>query len=126
MAGWQDPLECGRTVMKFPPLFRSSLACFAAIFLPLGSVGAIDVVTASQGIYTVKVPGATEDNPVVRTYLGIQLLPNTRFAGRVVEVGGHTLKLESMSDHQQLVTPGRKSHVHVLSGAGTGFVTDVD
>lgn len=113
--------------MNLPPLIRSTLACFAAVFLPLLPVSAQDAVTIPRGIYTVKVPGATGEAPVVRTYLGIQLMPTPRFVGLVTQVSGNTLVLQSQEGrHQQLDTPARKSHVHVLSGAGTGFVTEVE
>jgi hypothetical protein len=96
-------------------------------FLSLGAAIASETAYSSpRGIYTVKVPGATETAAPVRTYLGIQLMPDTRFFGMVGNVSGNTLSLQFFSDHADLEAAGRKSYIHVLNGSGRGFVVDID
>lgn len=112
--------------MNLPPLIRSTLASLAAVFLPLCPVSAQDAYTAPRGAYTVKVPGATPEKPQVRTYLGIQLMPDTRFAGRVAQVSGKVISFEFSSDPAFLNEIPGKKYVHVLTGPGEGFVTDID
>lgn len=103
------------------------MICLTLGFLTQGMAFA-DVVayTPPRGIYTVKVPGAPQADDPVRTYLGIQLLPDMRFVGLVDTVGGSTLSLENVATHSDLADPERKSYVHVLDGGGRGFVTDIE
>ncbi|MES2658082.1 MAG: hypothetical protein V4689_05660 [Verrucomicrobiota bacterium] len=84
--------------------------------------------TTPRGIYTVKVPGTTPEATQVRTYLGIQLLPDTRFGGRVATVSGNTISFQNFENPTTLADPERKSYVHVLadSGSGRGFVADIE
>jgi hypothetical protein len=98
-----------------------------AVFLTQGeALAEISTTTPPCGIYTVKVPGAPQADDPVRTYLGIQLLPDMRFVGLVGAVGGSTLSLENVATHSDLADPERKSYVHALDGAGRGFVTDIE
>lgn len=112
--------------MNVPPLIRSTLACLAAVFLPLCPGSAQDAYSSPRGAYTVKLPGATAEKPQVRTYLGIQLMPETRFAGRVGQVSGRVISLVSSPDPSFLSEIPGKKYVHVLTGSGEGFVTDID
>jgi len=98
-----------------------------AVFLAAGAALAqVSTTTGPRGIYTVKVPGTTQADDPVRTYLGIQLLPDTRFVGLVGTVGGSTLSLQNVVDHSGLADPERKSYVQVLDGDGRGFVADIE
>lgn len=81
-----------------------------------------------RGYYTVKVPGAAEPGSTARTYLGIQLLPDTRFVGLVHAVSGNSVSFKSVepvSDHTIYADPVRPCYLHVSDGPGRGFVTDI-
>lgn len=82
--------------------------------------------TSPRGIYTVKVPGATQVSAPVRTYLGIQLMPDTRFQGFAGTVSGNTFSFQSQPNLTSLSDPVRKSYIHVLTGNGRGFVSDIE
>lgn len=82
--------------------------------------------TDARGYYTVKVSGASQPAKPVRTYLGIQLLPDRNFVGRVAGVDGNTVTMETFSDHYVPADPETKRYLHVLSGTGRGFVADID
>jgi hypothetical protein len=91
-----------------------------------GAFAAETAYTTPRGIYTVKVPGATQPSAPVRTYIGIQLLPELSYFGRAATVSGNTLSLEHIDQHNYFSTPDRKSYLHVLEGSGRGFITDID
>lgn len=82
--------------------------------------------TAPRGIYKVKVEGKIGGAVRARTYLGIQLLPDKRFVGLVQNVSGDTLSLMNLGSHLLLQDPARKLYAHVLTGTGTGFITDIE
>jgi hypothetical protein len=82
--------------------------------------------TLPRGIYTVKVPGATDPGAPSRTYMGIQLLPEIRFNGRVESVSGNTLSMVGSPDLAHISALGRPVYLHVLDGEGKGFTTDID
>ena len=104
------------------------MICLALGFLTQGMALADQGVgyTPPRGIYTVKVPGVPQADDPVRTYLGIQLLPETRFVGLAGSVRGTTLSLQNFESYPGLADPERKSYVHVLDGGGRGFVTDIE
>lgn len=80
----------------------------------------------TRGIYTVKVAGQAPGGTPVRTYLGIQLLPEPRFQGRVASVTGTNVNFQGVFDHQALQDPDRKTYLQVLEGTGEGFISDVE
>jgi hypothetical protein len=82
--------------------------------------------TLPRGIYTVKVAGKPEGESQARTYLGVQLLPDVRFAGVVSSVNGNAFSVQFLGSHSALAEPGRKLYVHVLDGAGKGFIADIE
>jgi hypothetical protein len=82
--------------------------------------------TLPCGIYTVKVAGKPEGESQARTYLGVQLLPDVRFAGVVSSVNGNAFSIQFLGSHSALADPSRKLYVHVLDGVGKGFIADID
>ena len=133
--------------LKYPPVFtsgkpapenpanllqRSKVILDFAVLLLMVSLSALNtmhanaiVYSATRGNYVVKLPGTDDPANPVRTYLGIQLLPDTRFIGDVGSVSGNTLSLENVYDHTNFSTPERESYVHVMTGSGRGFVADI-
>jgi hypothetical protein len=99
----------------------------ASLMLALCMPAAAQIAyTAPRGYYTVKVPGAAQPGSTARTYLGIQLLPGMRFAGRVNSVNVNTVSfLNAPGDYTVLADPVRPAYLHVLDGPGKGFVTDI-
>lgn len=81
--------------------------------------------TGPRGIYTVKVPGASQPDQPVRTYLGIQLLPDAKFMGIVRAVSANTVSFQNTDSHSAFSTPDRQSYLHVIQGAGRGFIADI-
>ena len=79
-----------------------------------------------RGHYTVKVSGQAPCGTPVRTYLGIQLLPDIQFQGRVATVAGTTVSFQGVSSHQVFEDLNRKTYLQVLDGTGEGFISDVD
>lgn len=106
--------------------FSSRLLHFLAGLILATAPARADMAAYSEprGIYTVKVAGAVAGSPT-RTYIGIQLLPDTRFRGPTATVSGNTVSLAGIAPYQALETPGRISYLHVLGGTGAGFVTDI-
>jgi len=101
--------------------------CLVLCVSAFGPLRAAQVVyTSARGIYTVKVPGTTQASAPARTYLGIQLLPDLRFPGRVANVTGNAVSLLYLSDHSALATPVRKCYLQVTEGNGRGYVVDID
>ena len=103
---------------------RVVISLVAAILSPGAAFAQASTTTSPRGIYTVKVPG-TALAPV-RTYLGIQLLPDMRFVGLAGSVNGSTLSLQNVGTHTDLADAQRESYVHVLDGGGRGFVADIE
>lgn len=102
----------------------------AALFLAVlpwcgRAIAQESAVTEPRGIYTVKIPGAPSAGTTARTYLGVQLLPDRRFVGLVQSVNGGTLQLQHFGDHHLIADPARLCYLHVLTGDGRGFVTDI-
>lgn len=83
--------------------------------------------TDPRGYYTVKIPGVTVPGSVTRTYLGIQLVPDTRIKGLIQSVSGNSITLQALTvpDYPSFADPVRPSYLHVLDGTGKGFVTDI-
>lgn len=107
---------------------RKTLIRVMVSLLTLGTTLASEVAYSTpRGVYTVKVPGATPGTAPFRTYLGIQLLPDTRFWGRASVVSGNTISFQN-TNPAAIADPERKCYVHVLadSGSGRGFVADID
>lgn len=102
----------------------SMIGVLAAAYLLL-SAAAPAATTSPRGIYTVKVAGKAEGESQARTYLGIQLLPDTRFMGVVSAVNGNAFSVSSLGSHSVLAQPGRQLYVHVLDGNGKGFISDI-
>lgn len=101
-------------------------AVFMAVLPWFGRAEAQEsAVTEPRGIYTVKIPGAPSAGTTARTYLGVQLLTGTRFVGLVQTVNGATLQLQAYGDHHSIADPARTCYLHVLTGDGRGFVTDI-
>lgn len=97
-----------------------------AIGLALALSPAPAATTLPRGIYTVKIPGKAPGASHARTYLGIQLLPGTRFQGLAGTVSGNSLALGGSFSPVGLQDPELKQYVHVLSGSGLGYVVDIE
>lgn len=93
----------------------------AAMLTGCFAQGAAVARTDPRGYYTVKVPGVTQPGSTARTYLGIQLLPDINFAGLVQGVSGNSVSLP-ISVPAGPVIP---CYLHVLTGNGRGFITDI-
>jgi hypothetical protein len=113
------PLSTHRMILKI-------LICLIAGISISYAVRAQNAYTPPRGVYTVKVPGSTPEAPQVRTYLGIQLMPETRFEGPVGQVSGNVISLQFAPDPTFLNAIAGKKYVHVLNGSGEGFVTDIN
>ena len=96
-----------------------------AIFLALLSLPAGAATTLPRGIYTVKIAGKPEGSEQARTYLGIQLLPDTRYQGNVGSVDGNAFTFGDFTTPAGIAEPGREFYVHVLDGPGRGFIGDI-
>ncbi len=113
--------------LRKPAFIRGTVVCFFVGLFASHTVTAAQVaVTSPRGIYTVKVPGTTQANEPVRTYLGIQLLPDPRFVGLAATVNGSAVSLANLGNHSVLATPVRNCYLHVLTGNGRGFVVDIN
>ena len=108
----------------FPSIFRKSLLAIALAMVPMG-VSAQFAYGEPRGIYVVKLPGKSAGETQKRTYLGMPLMSDTRFAGLVETVNGDLLSLQGISSHQDIQDATRPSFVHVMDGAGRGFITDI-
>lgn len=120
-------------IMLLPSIARQRtwMGCRIVVTLCLFAAGAsISIAqttyTAPRGIYTVKIPGIAPGGPPVRTYLGIQLLPDTTFVGLVASVSGNSVSFQNLTDYQSLQNADRKSYLQVLEGPGEGFISDVE
>ncbi len=99
------------------------VSCAAVVFS--GHVLADTAVTAPIGAYAIKVPGKGAGESQRRTYFGLQLLPDVNFSGAAMTVSGKQLTV-GIGDHNAAVPAGHRSYVHVISGAGKGFVSDIE
>jgi hypothetical protein len=104
---------------------RACLSMMASLLTTGPSPAAEFATTTPRGIYTVKIAGTTEPAAPARTYLGIQLLPDRRFEGIVTNVSGNNLSLQFIFNHADLANGTTKFYVHVLTGSGRGFITDI-
>lgn len=82
--------------------------------------------TEPRGFYTVKIPGTAPGASQARTYLGIQLLPTTRYKGLAGTVTGNSLAFSDSFSPFGLHDPDLKHYVHVLSGSGLGYIVDIE
>lgn len=89
------------------------------------SVAAESAYSTPRGIYTVKIAGTADPFAPARTYLGIQLLPDRLFEGLVTDVNGKNLSFQWILNPADLASGMTSFYVHVLSGNGRGFVTDI-
>ncbi|WP_193212166.1 hypothetical protein [Luteolibacter marinus] len=105
--------------LSFRKLIGSILA--SAAFAPASPAATTDPL----GIYTVKLAGKPADAPQARTYLGIQLLPDTRFVGIVSAVEGNSFQVENLGQPSVLAEAGYSFYVQVLNGLGAGFIADI-
>lgn len=102
------------------------LSGMLAIGVALAFSPAPAATTKPQGIYTVKIPGKAPGASQARTYLGIQLLPSTRYQGLAGTVSGSSLAFRDSFSPVGLQDPELKHYVHVLSGSGVGYVVDIE
>jgi hypothetical protein len=111
--------------MRIPRKFSLLLAILVTDCLPVDAQ--VVAHTEPRGYYTVKVPGVSAPGTTTRTYLGIQLLPDSRFTGLVQGVDANTVDFVKLvtEDYTNLADPLRPSYLHVLDGSGKGFVTDI-
>lgn len=99
---------------------QKTALCLALLTLQAGAA-----TTLPRGIYTVKVAGKPEGSGQARTYLGIQLLPDTRYQGIVGSVDGNSFTFGDFATPADIAEPGREFYVHVLDGPGRGFIADI-
>ncbi len=101
-------------------------ACFlVAAFLTNTIHGAETAYTQPVGIYTVKIAAKQANRPPARTYIGAQLLPDLRFVGLVSNVIGSSAIVSSIGATSAFQDPDRTSYLHVLTGNGRGFISDI-
>lgn len=102
------------------------ISCALAAWLTLAFCLATAATTDPLGFYTVKIPGKPPGASQARTYLGIQLLPPTRYVGPAGAVSGNTLAFRDSFSPAVLQDPDLKHYVHVLSGSGLGYIVDIE
>lgn len=101
------------------------IGCAVGLLLTLASATQA-AVTEPRGIYVVKVPGSETAGAPARTYLGVPLLPDRTFQGEVTSVTGRSFEPRLLNSPSGTPKAGRSCYVHVLSGAGEGFVADIE
>ncbi|GAA5119908.1 hypothetical protein JIN84_21120 [Luteolibacter yonseiensis] len=111
---------------SFRRVARRCLVFITSLLMTGASLAQEAVFTTPRGIYTVKVAGTSEPSIPARTYLGIQLLPETRFRGVAMHVAGDRLSFHSFpSGNLENPSADRKYYLHVLSGAGRGYIANI-
>ncbi|HVJ46693.1 MAG TPA: hypothetical protein VM511_09935 [Luteolibacter sp.] len=102
---------------------------FLAISCVFGCVASADADTAYTnpiGGYAIKVPGKAAGENQRRTYFGMQLLPDIHLGGTVANVSGKQFSVVGLGDHNIAARAGYRSYVHVFSGTGKGFISDIE
>lgn len=95
-------------------------------FLPTSGWTQTEAYTNPRGYYVAKIAGTTAGETQKRTYLGVPLTAVAKAAeGLVSNVNGDAFSLPFLTSPQEMHDPARTAYVHVIDGAGRGFISDI-